>query len=204
MKNLVLLLSFLLLSFAAPAFASPPSIGQIAPDFTLTGADGKPHSLSGYKGKIVVLEWTNPECPYVHKHYDSGTMQKLQRDAASMYGAAWLRIDSSAPGKEGYVNQAAAQALIEKDGSAQTAFLLDPDGKVGQMYGAKATPHMFVMDADGTIVYMGAIDDAPSTNPDTLANAKSYVREALADLKKHEAIETPVTQPYGCGIKYAN
>ncbi len=201
--RLSLLFSLLMLVFAFPAQAAV-QIGQIAPDFTLNGADGTPHRLSDFKGKTVVLEWTNPGCPYVKKHYESGTMQKLQKDAMTEYSVVWLRINSSAEGKEGYLDADAARKLLMTDGSAQTAYLLDADGKVGHLYDARTTPHMFVVDANGTLVYMGAIDDAPSADAASLQNAKSYIREALDDIRRKQPVRTAVTQPYGCGVKYSD
>ena len=185
-----------------PAHAAQAVPGQPAPGFSLTGADGKMHSLADYRDKIVVLEWTNPDCPYVGKHYKSGTMQALQRDMTAQ-GVAWLRIDSSAPDHEGYVAPKNAAAQVGRDGSHETLFLADPDGKVGHLYGATATPDMMVIDQAGILRYSGAIDDAPSADPATLTNAKSYVRSAVAALKNNRTVDPAVTQPYGCSIKYA-
>jgi hypothetical protein len=179
-----------------------PVVGQAAPDFTLNDADGRAHRLSDYRGSIVVLEWNNPQCPYVRKHYGSGTMQKLQRDM-TRDKVIWLRIDSAAKGMDGYLEPAAAKALAATDGSAQTAFLLDPTGAVGKTYGATTTPDMVVIDGNGVLQYMGAIDNAPSADPETLANARSYVREAVAEIEAGKPVSQPITRPYGCGIRYA-
>jgi peroxiredoxin len=187
---------------AAPARAGV-MIGQPAPDFALPDPSGILHHLSDYKNDIVVLEWTNPQCPYVRKYYGTGAMQKLQLDAYRNYGVIWLRIDSSAPGQEGYLEPPAAAALIASDHSTQTAFLLDPDGKVGKLYGATNTPDMYVIDRQGILAYEGAIDDMPSADPATLENAHNYVREAIDDVQRNKPMATPVTEPYGCSVKYA-
>jgi hypothetical protein len=179
-----------------------PVVGEAAPDFTLKDVDGRAHRLSDYHGSIVVLEWNNPQCPYVRKHYSSGTMQKLQRDM-TRDKIVWLRIDSSAKGMEGYLEPAAAKVMAMTDHSAQTAFLLDPTGVVGKAYGATTTPDMYVIDGKGVLQYMGAIDNAPSADPATLTNARSYVREAVAEVQAGKPVSQPITQPYGCGIKYA-
>ncbi len=200
MIRTLFLQALLLVTLAVPALAAP-QIGEAAPDFTLTDSQDKPHSLSEYKGKAVVLEWTNPQCPYVKKHYGSGSMQKLQKDATDA-GVIWLSINSSAPGKEGYTDAKGTQAVIAEQKSAETARLIDADGTVGKLYGAKTTPHMFVVDKEGRLVYMGAIDDAPSTEPSSLTGAKNYVTAALDALKEGKPVAMPVTQPYGCGVKY--
>lgn len=185
-----------------PALAAA-TVGQPAPSFTLTGADGQKHSLGDYRGRIVVLEWTNPGCPYVGKHYKSGTMQKLQAETTGA-GAAWLRIDSSAAGQEGYVEAKDAAAQVARDKSHETEFLVDPDGKVGHLYGATSTPDMMVIDASGVLRYSGAIDDAPSADPATLVNAHSYVRDAVAAVRAGKSVDPAVTQPYGCSVKYGD
>jgi peroxiredoxin len=176
-------------------------VGQPAPEFSLSGADGKIHSLSEYKGKPVVLEWTNPECPFVRKWYGSGEMQKLQKDSTAK-GVVWLRINSNAPGANGSQN-AESLAKYEKENKVSaTTSLLDPDGKVGHLFGARTTPHMFVIDKKGTLVYAGGIDDKPSPNPSDIAGAKNYVRAALSDLEAGKPVTTPTAPPYGCHIHY--
>ena len=176
-------------------------VGEAAPEFTLVDSHGETHSLSHFKGKTVVLEWTNHECPYVQKHYDTNNMQNLQQEATGD-GVIWLTINSSAPGMQGNTPAEEANMLIEKIGSHETARLLDHDGNVGHMYGARTTPHMFVINGEGTLVYAGAIDDNPSSRHEDAATANNYVRAALASVKSGEPVETAQTQPYGCGVKY--
>jgi peroxiredoxin len=178
-------------------------VGQPAPAFTLTDSHGKAHSLADAKGKVVVLEWWNFECPFVAKHYGSGNMQKLQKEWTAK-GVVWLTLSSSAAGKQGHVDGAKASALMKEKGGAPTAVLLDHDGKVGKAYGAKTTPHMFVIDAKGTIVYAGGIDDKPSTDQADIATAKNYVSAALAEVLAGKAVTTATSQPYGCSVKYAD
>src|SRR6266478_6212193 len=161
------------------AIDSPP-VGSAAPDFSLTDAKGKTHSLSQYKGKYVVLEWFNPECPFVKKHYGSGNMQKLQQEFTGK-GVVWLSIDSSAPGLEGNLNAEQANAKMAEWKTKQTALVLDPDGKAGRSYGAKNTPHMFVINPEGKIVYEGAIDSKATPNPSDITSATNYVKVALEE-----------------------
>lgn len=185
---------------AAPAMAAP-EIGKAAPEFTATDSNGKEHKLSDFKGKIVVLEWTNPECPYVKKHYDSKNMQKLQADITAK-DVVWLSINSSAAGKQGNLTGEAANTYIKDQGAKQTAYLLDPKGEIGKAYDAKTTPHMFVIDKDGTLAYEGAIDDNDSANKEDAATAKNYVTAAVDALVAGKAVETSKTKAYGCGVKY--
>lgn len=175
--------------------------GKPAPDFTAVDTAGKPVALAALKGKTVVLEWTNHECPYVGKHYGTGTMQKLQRDATAQ-GVVWLTVISSSKGHQGYVEALEADKLTSDRHAAPTAVLLDPNGKLGRLYGATTTPHMFVIDRAGTLVYMGGIDDKPSTSPGTIKTARAYVREALDALAEDKPIAVASTRPYGCSIKY--
>jgi len=194
-----------LLALASPVLARDGvRPGQPAPDFTATDTAGKPVTLSSFKGKTVVLEWTNHACPYVGKHYGTGTMQKLQHDAKGD-GVVWLTIISSAPGQQGHVEGLEADKLTADRKAAPTAVLLDADGKVGRLYGATTTPHMFVIDKAGTLAYMGAIDDKPSTARETIKTARPYVREALAALRSGQAVAAPAsTRPYGCSVKYSD
>ena len=185
---------------AAPAMAAP-EIGKAAPEFTATDSNGKSHKLSDFKGKTVVLEWTNPECPYVVKHYDSKNMQKLQEEATAK-DVVWLSINSGAEGKQGHLTDEAANKYIADKGAKQTAYLLDGTGEIGKAYDAKTTPHMFVIDKDGVLVYDGAIDDNDSANPADAAGAKNYVTAALDALAAGKPVETSKTKPYGCGVKY--
>jgi peroxiredoxin len=178
-----------------------PEIGKPAPAFTAVDSNGKSHALSDFKGKTVILEWTNDGCPYVKKHYGAGNMQKIQKDLTAE-GAVWLSIISSAPGKQGHVDGKGANALVASQGSAPTAVLLDPAGKVGKLYEAQTTPHMYVIDGKGTLRYMGAIDDQPNTDTSTIAKARNYVREAFAAVKAGKPVEATATDPYGCSVKY--
>lgn len=177
--------------------------GQPAPDFTAKDASGKDVKLSELKGKTVVLEWTNHDCPYVRKHYETGTMQQLQKDAVKQ-GVVWLTVSSSAPGRQGHVNALEAEQLTAERKAAPTAFLLDPEGKMGRLFGATVTPHMFVIDAAGKVAYMGGIDDKPSASQADIKSARPYVREALDALAKGEPVKTASARPYGCTVKYAN
>src|SRR5882757_6077976 len=163
------------------AFASEsPAVGSAAPDFSAPDAKGAKHSLSEYKGKYVVLEWFNPECPFVKKHYGSGNMQKLQEEFTGK-GVVWLSIDSSAPGLEGNLTAEQANAKITEWKTKQTALVLDPDGKAGRIYGAKNTPHMFVINPEGKIIYEGAIDSKATSNPSDIAGSTNYVKVALEE-----------------------
>ena len=193
----------LLVPVAAHAADSKAVVGQPAPDFTGTDSNGVKHTLAEHKGKTVVLEWTNPGCPFVVKHYDSNNMQTLQKEATAD-GVVWLSINSSALDKEGYQTAEAANAYMKEKAAASTARILDPTGTIGQLYGAQTTPHMYVINAEGVLVYAGAIDDNDSFKPETITGAKNYVREALASIKAAKPIEVASTKPYGCGVKYAN
>lgn len=189
------------LAFTGAATAAP-TVGQPAPAFTGTDTTGAQHQLADYRGKTVVLEWTNHECPYTIKHYRSGNMQALQRGTAAD-GIVWLSVVSSAPGRQGYVTAAEADDLTRARKAAPNAVLLDPDGTIGHAYDATTTPGMYVIDAEGTLVYMGAIDDDPSSRGDP-AKANNYVRAALADLAANRPVATPVTRSYGCSVKYGH
>jgi peroxiredoxin len=178
-----------------------PVIGQPAPAFTATDTKGVSHSLSDFRGKTVVLEWTNHDCPYVKKHYDTGNMQALQREATAE-GVVWLTIISSAPGKQGYVTPDEADALTAERDAAPTAVLFDPEGIAGKAYGARTTPHMFVIDPDGTLVYMGGIDDRPTSSKADVEGARNYVREALTAVRSGQDVPQSTSRPYGCSIKY--
>jgi peroxiredoxin len=177
-----------------------PTIGQPAPAFTGKDSNGKTLSLSDFADRTVVLEWTNNQCPYVRKHYESGNMQKLQVEAAAQ-GVVWLSIISSAPGREGYVDGSAANTLTKERGAKPMAVILDPQGVIGRLYDAKTTPHMFVVEK-GKLVYMGGIDDIRSTRKEDIAKATNYVRAALAEIKAGKSVSTPESTPYGCSVKY--
>ncbi len=175
--------------------------GQTAPDFSLKDAAGKVWSLSDLKGKIVVLEWTNPGCPFVHKHYDTGNMQKIQKEAKGE-GVVWISINSSADGKQGAMAPKEVAAYVKKVGSQAAAYLLDPDGKVGQLYGATNTPQLFVIDQVGKLAYEGAIDDQPTFRKESVKGADNYVRDAIASLLAGQKPNPSQTKPYGCSVKY--
>jgi glutathione peroxidase-family protein len=190
------------LAVAAPAFAKPV-VGKPAPDFTVTDASGKTQSLSAYKGKTVVLEWNNPECPFVRKHYGAENMQS-QQAAAMKDGVVWLTVNSGAVGKQGHLDAAAATAYVAKVGGRESAYLIDTDGKVGHAYDAKTTPHMFVIDGDGVLRYMGGIDSIASTDVDDIPKATQYVKQALGELAAGKPVSVSTSEPYGCSVKYGS
>jgi peroxiredoxin len=185
---------------ANSAQAAVPN-GAKAPNFSLVDSNGKTRQLSEFSGKTVVLEWTNDGCPFVQKHY-KGNMQSLQK-AAAADGVVWLSVISSAAGKQGYVDGAGANKLTKDRGAAPAAVLLDPTGKVGKQYGAKTTPHMYIVNAQGNLVYQGGIDDKATSNVADIAGAKNYVKLALADIKAGKPVAIASSQPYGCSVKYA-
>jgi peroxiredoxin len=197
------MISTILMSLMATAvFAfDPPPVGSAAPDFSLIDANGQTHSLSQYKGKYIVLEWFNPECPFVKKHYGSGNMQKLQQQYTGK-GVVWLTIDSNAPGTEGNITPEQAQKITASWRARQTALLLDPEGKAGRAYGAKNTPNMVVIDSEGKIAYEGAIDSKATPNPADIPNSTNYVKAALDESLAGKPVTTPQTKPYGCSVKY--
>ncbi len=187
-------------ALAAPVLANPV-VGQAAPAFKVTDSNGKSRSLSEFKGKTVVLEWTNAECPFVKKHY-AGNMQALQKSAAKD-GVVWLTVNSGAPGKQGQVDGAGANAIVKAKGAAPAAYLLDTSGTVGRAYAAKTTPHMYIVDPAGKLVYQGGIDDKPTADVADIKGAKNYVTAALADMKAKRAVAVSSSKPYGCSVKYA-
>lgn len=191
-------------AFAASAAMAAVEVGQPAPDFTLTAINGQKHALSEYRGKTVVLEWNNPDCPIVRKHYESDNLPKLQREATGE-GVVWLLINSGAPGKQGGDYSAAdLQEWLKKHNAKPTEYLRDQDGRVGHLYHAQTTPHMFIIDPQGKLVYEGAIDSIPSARVSDIAKATNYVRVALDDLKAGRPIEKTATHPYGCSVKYGS
>lgn len=197
MKLMICLLG--LFSLFAHAEAVP---GKAAPEFKLTNAAGKEMKLADFKGKWVVLEWFNKDCPYVKKHYGSGNMQKLQKEMTAK-GVTWLSVLSSAPGKQGYMDGPEATKVMKEKDSAATAMLLDPKGEMGKAYGAKTTPEMFVINPEGKIVYAGAIDDNDSADPAVIPKSKNYVREAISEaMEKKVAVSKTTVRSYGCGVKY--
>jgi peroxiredoxin len=178
-----------------------PRIGSAAPDFVGTDSKGRNVALKDLRGRIVILEWSNNQCPFVGKHYRSGNMQALQKEATGE-GVVWLTVLSSALGEQGNVTAAEANELTRSRGAAPTAVLLDPSGAIGHAYGARTTPHMFIIDRTGTLVYMGGIDDKPTTDVADIAAAKNYVRLALTAVIAGTPVQDPVTRPYGCSVKY--
>ncbi|MGF1512983.1 MAG: redoxin domain-containing protein [Elainellaceae cyanobacterium] len=181
--------------------AAPVRVGEPAPDFTAVDSQGNAHALSDFRGQVVVLEWTNHQCPFVAKHYGSGNMQALQADATAK-DVTWLSIVSSAPGKQGYVEADKANELTESRSASPTAVLLDPEGDIGRLYDARTTPHMFVINEDGVVEYMGAIDSIPSADTADLEKAENYVEAALTSVLADQPVETTASQPYGCSVKY--
>ncbi|MGC2421501.1 MAG: thioredoxin family protein [Candidatus Acidiferrales bacterium] len=192
-----------LAAMLAAGWAWAARVGEHAPDFTATDSNGKTHTLAEYAGKYVVLEWTNRDCPFTRKHYESGNMQALQREWTSR-GVIWLTVASSAPGAQGYVTAADENAYLAKSGAAPTAVLLDPGGTLGHLYDAKTTPHMFVINPQGILIYDGAIDDRPTTDPGDVTGAKNYVSLALEEAMAGKAVSIPTSRPYGCSVKYGN
>lgn len=198
-----LFFSWLCILAFLPAFAGAqeqaPAVGSAAPDFELNSVDGKPFKLSDYRGKVVVLEWTNPGCPFVVRHYRDGLMPALQKECADK-GVVWLTINSTNPGHQNYQAPDVLKATYTDWKGAFAALLMDPDGKAGKAFGAKTTPHMFVLDKEGKLAYDGAIDDDPQGKKENRIN---YVRLALDSLTKGEPVATSATKPYGCSVKYA-
>jgi peroxiredoxin len=202
-------MSLLRRTLIAAALAAPvlvqaaATVDAPAPAFTATTAEGKTLSLADFKGKTVVLEWTNADCPYVRKHYGSGNMQSQQK-AATAKGVVWLQILSSAPGEQGYADGPAALKLNAERGAAPTATLLDPKGELGKLYGAQTTPHMYVVRPDGVLAYKGGIDSLATPDKADIARAEPYVTEALAAVAEGRKVEKASTRPYGCSVKYAS
>jgi peroxiredoxin len=177
-------------------------IGAPAPAFQAVDVEGKTRNLQEFAGKTVILEWTNHDCPYVRKHYNSATMQTLQKDMAKE-GIVWLSVISSPEGEQGYVDAAKAKELTVKRDAAPAGILLDSNSKVARAYGAQTTPHMYIVDPKGTLAYMGAIDDKPSSSASSLNGARSYVRQAVAEMKAGKPVSQAATKAYGCAVKYA-
>lgn len=194
------LLALPALALAAGARAAP-AVGQSAPDFTLTDTTGKPVKLSDYRGKYVVLEWTNPGCPYVRKHYDSGNMPATQREAVTK-GVVWLSINSTEKASYDYLEPAQLTAWMKERKATPSAVLMDVDGTAGQAYGARTTPHMYIVNPQGQLVYAGGIDSIPSSNPEDIKRAVNYVKQGLGEALAGKPISQAATRPYGCSIKY--
>ncbi|WP_088286274.1 thioredoxin family protein [Ideonella sp. A 288] len=191
------------LALSAGVARAAASVGQPAPPFTATDTSGKAVSLADFKGRHVVLEWVNPGCPYVRKHYSAGNMQATQKAAVGQ-GVVWLAINSTATDASDHLRPAAMAAWMKEQNAAATATLMDADGKVGRAYGARTTPHMYVIDPKGTLVYVGAIDSKPTARAADIATATNHVTQALADTLAGKAVATPVTQAYGCSVKYSS
>jgi len=189
-----------LLMHGAPAQAAP-KVGAPAPGFSLADSSGRTHSLQDYQGKLVVLEWTNHDCPFVRKHYGAGNMQQLQKAAASS-GVVWLTVISSAPGEQGHVSPAQADELTRSRDAAPAAVLFDPEGTVGRSYAAQTTPHMYIISPEGQLLYMGGIDSIASTSQADIAKATPLFRNALEEAQAGKPVSMAVTRPYGCSIKY--
>lgn len=181
--------------------AATARVGQAAPDFTLTDITGAKHSLSEFKGRTVVLEWVNPDCPFVRKHYDKTNNLPKTSAAAMADGVVWLQINSGHPGAQGDYDNAAAAQWQKKHG-VNAPYFRDQDGKVGRLYDARTTPHLFIIDGNGTLVYAGGIDSIRSSKPGDIAKATNYVTAALADLKAGRPVQIKNSQPYGCSVKY--
>ena len=200
--KLLRLLPILVVLLAAPSCAFAAAVvGKPAPEFTLTDSNGTAHSLADYKGKIVVLEWNNPECPFVKKHYSSGNIPKQQAEATAN-GVVWLTINSGAAGKQGHVDGTMANAFLAQYHAKPTAYLVDADGKVGRAYGAQTTPHLFVIDEKGVLRYNGGIDSIASTDKDDLAKATQFVPQVIGEIKSGKAVSVSTSEPYGCSVKY--
>jgi peroxiredoxin len=190
-----------LLLHSRPALAAP-QIGKGAPPFSVVDSTGRTRTLQESQGKVVILEWTNHDCPYVRKHYGANSMQNLQREATAA-GAVWLSVISSAPGEQGHVSAVEANALTARRNAAPTAVLLDPEGKVGRAYGAQTTPHMYIVAPDGRLVYNGGIDSIASSRAADLEKATPLFRNALLEVQAGKPVTSAVTRPYGCSVKYS-
>lgn len=201
-RHVKLLVSTLFLLAPLSAVAAP-EVGKPAPDFSTTAVDGAKIKPADFLGKVVVIEWNNPGCPFVKKFYEVGEMQKLQAYATGK-NVVWLTVNSSAAGREGNLSVDQAKDYIKSSKIASSHYILDPEGKIGKLYDAKTTPHMFVIDAKGNIAYMGAIDDKPDTNSASIKDSKNYVRAALDNILAGKAVEVASTQSYGCSVKYAD
>jgi peroxiredoxin len=198
LKTLTVLTAVL---FCCSAWAA--QVGVAAPDFTGTDSNGQSLTLSKDRGKFVVLEWHNQGCPYTRKHYESGNMEALQRQWTAK-GVVWLTVISSAPGREGYVSASEENDYLKKMQAAPSAVILDPTGQIGQLYGAKTTPHMFIIDPSGKLIYNGAIDDHPTPDQADIKDSRNYVSQALTEAMAGKQVSEPVTRPYGCSVKYAD
>jgi peroxiredoxin len=202
MNRLAWSLLFLSGALLAPLRAQAVQVGSPPPDFTATDTYGKVERLSDYKGKFVVLEWHNRECPYTRKHYSSGNMQALQKEWTAK-GVVWFTVISSAPGQQGYVTAEEENAYVKQVKASPTAVLLDPTGELGHLYSAKTTPHIFIINPQGILIYDGGIDDKPTTDLEDVARAKNYVSAALQEAMTGKEVAVATSRPYGCSVKYA-
>jgi AhpC/TSA family len=196
-------LAFVALALLLLPLARAARVGERAPDFTASDSNGQTHKLSEYAGKFVVLEWHNRGCPYTQKHYQSGNMERLQHEWTAR-GVIWLTVISSAPGKQGYVTAAEENAYLKEMKAAPTAVLLDPTGALGHLYDAKTTPHMFVINAQGVLIYNGAIDDHPTPDAADIPHSQNYLSQALEEALAGKPVAVATSRPYGCSVKYAN
>ena len=201
MRKPLVRLAFLITALCTSSAIAAVRVGEPAPEFRGVDTRGTTHRLADYRGKTVVLEWTNHDCPFVRKHYSAGNMQAQQREATAL-DVVWLSVISSAPGKQGHVSAARADELTRSRNAAPTAVILDPAGKIGRAYGARTTPHMYIIDPSGKLIYMGGIDSITSANPADIPRATQHVRVALRELAAGKPVSTPVTKPYGCSVKY--
>ncbi len=183
--------------------AAQAVVGSPAPNFTATDSHGQTHTLSEYRGKYVVLEWHNRDCPYTHKHYVSGNMEALQKEWTAK-DVVWFTVISSAPGKQGYVTDAEENEYLQQMHADPTAVLMDPEGKLGRLYDAKTTPEMYVIDPEGKLIYEGAIDNRPTTDVSDIKGADNYLSDALTEAMAGKPVEHPYTRSYGCSVKYAD
>jgi peroxiredoxin len=187
---------------AAPLALSAQTVGQAAPALNAVDATGKPVSLADFKGKTVVLEWVNPGCPFVKKHYGAGNMQATQK-AAAADGVVWLTVSSTNPSSSDYKKPGELAAWMQSQNAAATSVVMDDSGANGKAWAAKTTPHMYIVDKDGKLAYAGAIDSIPSAKADDIPKATNYVTQALGEIKAGKPVSKPSTQPYGCSVKYS-
>jgi len=198
-----ILLSSLAVATVLAGLSYGQKVGELAPDFKATDSNGQTHQLSEYRGKYVVLEWHNNGCPYTRKHYESGNMQRLQKEWTSR-GVIWFTVISSAPGQQGYVTAQQENEYLKRMNAVPTAALLDRQGDVGRLYAAKTTPHMFIINPDGVLIYDGAIDSKATTDQSDIATAANYVSQALGEAMAGKPVSAPTSRPYGCSVKYAH
>jgi peroxiredoxin len=203
MKRSAIILVFAALLLLVTPLLSAPKVGELAPDFSATASNGKTYHLADFRGKFVVLEWHNNGCPYTRKHYESGNMQRLQKDWTAK-GVVWFTVISSAPGTQGYMTADAENTYIGRMNAAPTAALLDASGDLGHLYDAKTTPQIVIINPQGIMIYDGAIDDHPTSDASDIPNSKNYVQAALTDAMAGKPLATGMTRPYGCSVKYAD